>query len=222
MLLFLFEYRAATVLIHNQFPGATAGAITKFEIDNDVISLDGRDPLCTESEVDVNGRLRVRIRRSTSSVPGSAILSPSIVLTPRDSNLTNAEIFSLNTPMHDQLIHHANADNNNIAADLGFGFAATSPRLSSGYASSDAYSLQPTPCRASNSNETTDNNLGLPTWIRSSPLGEMVFLQQPSPAKKSARESPGKPQGDDGTGGGGDGQDPRDGVRGSSLIFVNF
>ncbi|KAJ4700898.1 Auxin efflux carrier component [Melia azedarach] len=144
LLLFLFEYRAATLLIHTQFPGTTAASITKFELDNDVISLDGRDPLRTESETDGNGRIRVRIRRSTSSAPDST-LSSSICLTPRASNLSNAEIFSINTPapLHD---YHYNSNN-----EIVFWGSATSPRLSN-YASSDAYSLQPTP-RASNFNE---------------------------------------------------------------------
>ncbi|XWS23608.1 hypothetical protein CRYUN_Cryun28dG0029400 [Craigia yunnanensis] len=145
LLLFLFEYRAATLLIKTQFPGSTAATISKFELDNDVISLDGRDLLQTESETDINGRIRVRIRRSTSSAPDST-LSSSICLTPRASNLSNAEIFSVNTP--------GGPINNEIVfcnGDLGFGYRAVSPHLS-GYASSDAYSLQPTP-RASNCNE---------------------------------------------------------------------
>ncbi|CAA2965782.1 auxin efflux carrier component 6 [Olea europaea subsp. europaea] len=159
LLLFLFEYRAATILIHNQFPGHTAASITKFEIDNDVISLDGRDPLCTESIIDDTGHIRVRIRRSISSAPDSR-LSSSIGLTPRASNLSNAEIFSINTPSRLNEFHN----------ELALGYRSTSPRLS-GYASSDAYSLQPTP-RASNFNEldiTTMTTTGVvtPSWARS-------------------------------------------------------
>ncbi|KAH6789134.1 Auxin efflux carrier family protein [Perilla frutescens var. frutescens] len=158
LLLFLFEYRAATILIQTRFPGQTAAAITKFQIDNDVISLDGRDPLCTDSEIDDNGRIRVRIRRSTSS----AAPSSSMGLTPRASNLSNAEIFSINTPH-----------------EFGFGHRPVSPRLS-GYASSDAYSLQPTP-RASNFNE-------FDLTATSSPSGKV--FRQPSPAVKMVWESP--------------------------------
>ncbi|MFQ6669334.1 hypothetical protein Gotur_034631 [Gossypium turneri] len=166
---------AATLLIKTQFPGPTAATISKFELDNDVISLDGRDPLRTESETDINGRIRVRIRRSTSSAPESA-LSSSICLTPRASNLSNAEIFSVNTP--------GGPNNNEIVfcnGDLGFGYRAVSPRLS-GYASSDAYSLQPTP-RASNFNEMdviTTAAGNTPTWMRSPVAGGKVF-RQPSP-----------------------------------------
>lgn len=169
--MFLFEYRAATILIKNQFPGNVAAAITKFEIDNDVISLDGRSPLCTESEIDGNGRIHVRIRRSTSSAPESAF-SSSIGITPRASNLSNAEIFSVHTPLQDIPFGHG---------DLGVGFRAASPRLSGGYASSDAYSLQPTP-RASNFNEmdvTTSGNT--PMWVMSPVAGKV--LRQASPGK---------------------------------------
>lgn len=158
LLLFLFEYRAATILIQTRFPGQTAAAITKFEIDNDIISLDGRDPLCTDSEIDDHGRIRVRIRRSTSS----AAPSSSMGLTPRASNLSNAEIFSINTPL-----------------EYGFGHRPVSPRLS-GYASSDAYSLQPTP-RASNFNE-------FDLAAASPPPGKA--FRQPSPAVKMVWESP--------------------------------
>ncbi|XP_037493684.1 auxin efflux carrier component 6 isoform X1 [Jatropha curcas] len=219
LLLFLFEYRAATHLIKTQFPGPTAASITKIELDNDVISLDGRDPLRTESETDGNGRIRLRILRSTSSAPDSA-LSSSINLTPRPSNLSNAEIFSVNTPapFHEYNInntssgysHYNHGANNEIiicSGDLGFGYrSGTSPRLS-GYASSDAYSLQPTP-RASNFNELdVTNSAGTPYWVRSPVAGK--FFRQQSPAVPEVRmawgESPGK--GQNGSAGGGGGKD---------------
>ncbi|KAL6316943.1 hypothetical protein AAG906_024481 [Vitis piasezkii] len=129
LLLFLFEYRAATLLIKNQFPGSTAASISKFEIDGDVISLDGRDPVRTESEIDGNGRIRVRIRRSTSSAPDSA-LSSSMGITPRASNLSGAEIFSVNTPAPLHEYHNGNADIAFGNGDLGFGYRSASPRLS--------------------------------------------------------------------------------------------
>ncbi|KAL5560447.1 hypothetical protein UlMin_036658 [Ulmus minor] len=186
LLLFLFEYRAAILLIQNQFPGSAAAAISKFEIDDDIISLDGRDPLCTESEIDNHGRIRVRIRRSTSSVPESG-LSSSIGITPRASNLSNAEVYSVNTPLE---IPFGNSD-------LAFGYRSASPRLS-GYGSSDAYSLQPTP-RASNFNEldtsTVTTTANTPTWALS-PVGGKVLRQSPPafPSNKTAWESPGKGQ----------------------------
>ncbi|CAL5384559.1 unnamed protein product [Camellia sinensis] len=192
LLLFLFEYRAATILIQTQFPGSTAASISKFEIDGDVISLDGRDPLRTESEIDGTGRIRVRIRRSTSSAPDSA-LSSSIGITPRASNLSGAEVYSVHTP----------APQHDISfGDLAFGYRSASPRLS-GYASSDAYSLQPTP-RASNFNELDITMANTPTWVRS-PVAGKVF-RHPSPAfsgMKMVWESPEKYEGGGGGGGGG-------------------
>uniref|UniRef100_A0A2N9GRZ1 Auxin efflux carrier component n=1 Tax=Fagus sylvatica TaxID=28930 RepID=A0A2N9GRZ1_FAGSY len=166
LLLILFEYRAATLLIQNQFPGSTAASITKIELDNDVISLDGRDPLRTESEVESNGRIRVRIRRSISSNPDSSTSIP--ISTPRPSNLSNAEIFSVNT----------------------FGYRSGSPRLS-GYASSDAYSLQPTP-RASNFNEleesnTNNTNTPVSVWSRSPVPGTGRLFRHPSPVFAGVR-----------------------------------
>ncbi|KAK2991596.1 hypothetical protein RJ640_026997 [Escallonia rubra] len=167
LLLFLFEYRAATILIRHQFPGPAAASISSFHVDGDVASLHGGDPLRTESETDARGRTRVRIRRSTDST---------MTVTPRASNLSGAEIFSVNTP---------------VTGDFGF----------SGYASSDVYSLQPTP-RASNFNEfelgsATAGNT--PSWVRS-PAAGRVF-RQPSPAVGGMRivwGSPGEYRGEEG------------------------
>ncbi|XP_058089742.1 auxin efflux carrier component 6 [Magnolia sinica] len=180
LLLFLFEYRAANLLIREQFPGTAAASISKFEIDGDVISLDGRDPLRTESEVDGTGRIRVRIRRSTSSAPDSA-LSSSIAITPRASNLSGAEIYSVKSPAQQPDFPNGIADMAFTNADVAFGYRSASPRLS-GYASSDAYSLQPTP-RASNFNEldtTTATTTNTPIWVRS-PAAGRIFRQH-SPA----------------------------------------
>jgi auxin efflux carrier family len=96
LMLFLFEYRGARILIGEQFPD-TAGSIISFKVDSDVLSLDGKEPLQTEAEVGEDGKLHVKVRKSTSS--RSEIFSrPShggVSLTPRPSNLTNAEIYSL-------------------------------------------------------------------------------------------------------------------------------
>ncbi|KAF7816753.1 Auxin efflux carrier component 6 [Senna tora] len=149
VLLVLLEYRAATFLIKRQFPGPMAADITRIDVDGDVISLDGRDvPLRAESETDNQGRIRVRIRRSTSSAPDDSPLS-----------LSNADIFSVNTPLHLQDFH--------AHVGSGFGYPCGSPELS-GYASSDAYSLQPTP-RPSNFNEleAAATMRSPPTWSRS-------------------------------------------------------
>lgn len=99
LMLFLFEYRGARLLIAEQFPD-TAGSIISFRVDSDIISLDGKEPLQTEAEVGEDGKLHVTVRKSTSS--RSEIFSrrshgpnSGLSLTPRPSNLTNAEIYSL-------------------------------------------------------------------------------------------------------------------------------
>ncbi|KAK6944471.1 Membrane transport protein [Dillenia turbinata] len=99
LMLFLFEYRGAKLLIVEQFPD-TAGSIISFRVDSDIISLDGKEPLQTEAEVGEDGKLHVTVRKSTSS--RSEVFSrrshgpnSGVSLTPRPSNLTNAEIYSL-------------------------------------------------------------------------------------------------------------------------------
>ncbi|GER51912.1 auxin efflux carrier [Striga asiatica] len=101
LMLFLFEYRGARTLIAEQFPD-TAGSIISFRVDSDIISLDGKEPLQTEAEIGEDGKLHVTVRKSASS--RSEIFSrrshgggpnSGLSLTPRPSNLTNAEIYSL-------------------------------------------------------------------------------------------------------------------------------
>ncbi|CAI9761187.1 unnamed protein product [Fraxinus pennsylvanica] len=99
LMLFLFEYRGARMLIAEQFPD-TAGSIISFRVDSDIISLDGKEPLQTEAEIGEDGKLHVTVRKSTSS--RSEIFSrrshgpnSGVSMTPRPSNLTNAEIYSL-------------------------------------------------------------------------------------------------------------------------------
>ncbi|KAK9157461.1 hypothetical protein Scep_004035 [Stephania cephalantha] len=99
LLLFLFEYRGAKLLIVEQFPD-TAGSIVSFKIDSDIISLDGKEPLQTEAQVGEDGKLHVTVRKSTSSRSEifsrrSHGLNSAVSITPRPSNLTNAEIYSL-------------------------------------------------------------------------------------------------------------------------------
>ncbi|KAH9738887.1 auxin efflux carrier component [Citrus sinensis] len=87
------------MLIAEQFPD-TAGSIISFKVDSDIISLDGKEPLQTEAEVGEDGKLHVTVRKSASS--RSEIFSrrshgpnSGVSLTPRPSNLTNCEIYSL-------------------------------------------------------------------------------------------------------------------------------
>ncbi|XP_068658335.1 probable auxin efflux carrier component 1b [Aristolochia californica] len=99
LMLFLFEYRGAKLLIVEQFPD-NAGSIISFRVDSDIISLDGKEPLQTEAEVGEDGKLHVTVRKSTSSRSEifsrrSHGMNSGVSLTPRPSNLTNAEIYSL-------------------------------------------------------------------------------------------------------------------------------
>lgn len=95
LLLFLFEYRGAKMLIMEQFP-ETAASIVSFKVDSDVVSLDGQDFLETDAEIGDDGKLHVTVRKSNASRrslgPGSFS-----ALTPRPSNLTGAEIYSLSS-----------------------------------------------------------------------------------------------------------------------------
>ncbi|XP_028794951.1 auxin efflux carrier component 6-like isoform X1 [Neltuma alba] len=183
LLLFLFEYRAATFLIRSKFPGPTAASIVKFEVDGDVISLDGRDvPLRTETETDSHGRIRVRIRRSTSSAPDSTLSSSVGLATPR---LSNAEIFSANTPLHLLQSHHAGA-----AEDIRFGYPTGSPRVIDYATSSDACSLQATP-RASNFNEYEMTMPRSPPLWTTSPASGGRNYQQLSPGMCQGGDGPG-------------------------------
>lgn len=97
LMLFMFEYRGARMLITEQFPD-TAGAIASIVVDPDVVSLDGRrDAIETEAEVKEDGKIHVTVRRSNAS--RSDVYSRRSMgfssTTPRPSNLTNAEIYSL-------------------------------------------------------------------------------------------------------------------------------
>jgi auxin efflux carrier family protein len=98
LMLFMFEYRGARILITEQFPD-TAGAIASIVVDPDVVSLDGRnDAIETETEVKDDGKLHVTVRRSNASrsdVYSRRSMGFGSGTTPRPSNLTNAEIYSL-------------------------------------------------------------------------------------------------------------------------------
>ncbi|KAL4203345.1 hypothetical protein AMTRI_Chr01g127440 [Amborella trichopoda] len=99
LMLFLFEYRGARLLISEQFPD-NAGSIISVAVESDVLSFDGREPLQTEAEIGEDGKLHVRVRKSTSSRSEifsrrSQGLNSGNSMTPRPSNLTNAEIYSL-------------------------------------------------------------------------------------------------------------------------------
>ncbi|XP_006845765.2 auxin efflux carrier component 2 [Amborella trichopoda] len=99
LMLFMFEYRGAKVLITEQFPD-TAQSITSFKVESDILSLDGREPLLADAEIGQDGKLHVVVRKSLSSRSQissykSQCLNSATSVTPRTSNLTGVEIYSL-------------------------------------------------------------------------------------------------------------------------------
>ncbi|KAG5006189.1 hypothetical protein JHK85_024731 [Glycine max] len=67
LLLVLFEYRGAKLLISEQFP-ETAGSIATLRVDSSVSSLNGREPLHADAEVGENGQLHVVVRSMSRSM----------------------------------------------------------------------------------------------------------------------------------------------------------
>ncbi|XWS63914.1 hypothetical protein CRYUN_Cryun06bG0142400 [Craigia yunnanensis] len=142
-LLFLFEYRGAKILIMEQFP-ETAASIVSFKVDSDVVSLDGRDFLETDTEIDEDGKLHVTVRKSNAS---RRSLGPCSLpaLTPRPSNLTGAEIYSLSSSRK-PTSRGLNFNNSDFYSMMGIqGF----PGRQSNFGPADLYSVQssrgPTP-----------------------------------------------------------------------------
>ncbi|KAJ7970271.1 Auxin efflux carrier component [Quillaja saponaria] len=137
LMLFMFEFRGARMLISEQFPD-TAGSIVSIHVDSDIMSLDGRQPLETDAEIKEDGKLHVTVRRSNASRSDifsrrSQGLSST---TPRPSNLTNAEIYSLQssrnpTPRGSSFNHTdfysmmAGGRNSNFGASDVYGFSTS-------------------------------------------------------------------------------------------------
>ncbi|ESQ34480.1 hypothetical protein EUTSA_v10007111mg [Eutrema salsugineum] len=141
LLLFLFEYRGAKILIMEQFP-ETAASIVSFKVESDVVSLDGHDFLETDAQIGDDGKLHVTVRKSNAS--RRSFCGPN--MTPRPSNLTGAEIYSLSTTPRG-----SNFNNSDFYSMMGF----PGGRLSN-FGPADMYSVQssrgPTP-RPSNFDE---------------------------------------------------------------------
>ncbi|KAH7405471.1 hypothetical protein KP509_15G071700 [Ceratopteris richardii] len=180
LMLFLFEFRAARLLVMEQFPD-TAASIVSFKVESDVMSLDGREPLQTQAEVGEDGKIRVTIRRSTSSRSqalnsfasprrslGLISMPSSKAITPRPSNLTGAEIYSVYSSRNNTPRDHGmnNPDLHSLMSAK-----AVSPRPSN-FTTSDIYSVQssrgPTP-RASNFNEDNYREANAASKISNSP-----------------------------------------------------
>ncbi|PIA33535.1 hypothetical protein AQUCO_04100165v1 [Aquilegia coerulea] len=151
LLLFLFEYRGAKMLIMEQFP-ETAASIVSFKIDSDVMSLDGRDFLQTDAEIGNDGKLHVTVRKSNASRRSLGPCSLS-GLTPRPSNLTGAEIYSLSSSRN-PTPRASNFNNSDFYSMMG---CQGLQGRQSNFGTTDLYSVQssrgPTP-RPSNFEET--------------------------------------------------------------------
>lgn len=169
LLLILYEYRAAKILIMEQFP-ENAASIVSFKVDSDVMSLDGREPVLTEADIGDDGKLHVKVRRSVSSRSpgmqshihsgrslGLTSIPSSKALTPRPSNLTGAEIYSMHSSVN--LTPRDSSFNHNEFYSM---MSGRSPHRPSNFTASDVYSLQssrgPTP-RTSNFNEENSKDL---------------------------------------------------------------
>ncbi|KAL5149445.1 Auxin efflux carrier component 2 [Glycine soja] len=144
-MLFMFEYRGAKLLITEQFP-ETAGSITSFRVDSDVVSLNGREPLQTDAEIGEDGKLHVVVKRSAaSSMISSFNKSHLTSMTPRASNLTGVEIYSVQSSR--EPTPRASSFNQ---TDFYAMFASKAPSPKHGYTNSfqsnggigDVYSLQ--------------------------------------------------------------------------------
>lgn len=145
LMLFLFEYRGAKLLIAEQFP-ETAGSITSFRVDSDVVSLNGREPLQADAEIGDDGKLHVVVRRSSaassmvSSFNKTHGMNSLTSMTPRASNLTGVEIYSVQSSR--EPTPRASSFNQ---TDFYAMFASKAPSPKHGYTNSfhgDVYSLQ--------------------------------------------------------------------------------
>ncbi|KAG8388034.1 hypothetical protein BUALT_Bualt02G0083200 [Buddleja alternifolia] len=159
LMLFMFEYRGARLLISEQFPD-TAGSIVSIHVDSDIMSLDGRQPLETEAEIKEDGKLHVTVRKSNAS--RSDIYSRRSMgfssTTPRPSNLSNAEIYSLQSSRNPT--PRGSSFNHTDFYSM-MGGTANNGARNSNFGANDVYGLSasrgPTP-RPSNFEEETGTN----------------------------------------------------------------
>ncbi|CAJ1975828.1 unnamed protein product [Sphenostylis stenocarpa] len=126
LLLFMFEYRGAKLLISEQFPD-TAGAIFSVRVDSNVGSLNGREPLHADAEIGENGELHVVVRSMSRSLSiNMASTFHKSYSTPRASILTGfpsyREPFSLQKAgfeegmvnMHEKRFCRSKSDSNRV------------------------------------------------------------------------------------------------------------
>lgn len=186
LLLFLFEYRGAKMLITEQFP-ETAASIVSFKVESDVVSLDGQDFLETDAEIGDDGKLHVTVRKSNASRRSLGHCSLP-TLTPRPSNLTGAEIYSLSSSRN-PTPRGSNFNHTDFYSMMGFGgrlsnFGQSDTSRLSNFGPADMYSVQssrgPTP-RPSNFEENC-----APGGLMSSPKFGFYPGQQVNPTSYPA------------------------------------
>ncbi|GAB2226659.1 hypothetical protein Droror1_Dr00022478 [Drosera rotundifolia] len=139
LLLFLFEYRGAKILIMEQFP-ETAASIVSFKVDSDVVSLDGRDFLETDAAIGGDGKLHVTVRKSNASRRSLAGPGSLPSYTPRPSNLTGAEIYSLSSSRN-PTPRGSNFNNADFYNMMGYGGGGFGGRPSN-FGGAELYSVQ--------------------------------------------------------------------------------
>lgn len=133
LLLFLFEFRAAKVLISEQFPD-TAGSIVSVRVESDIVSLDEFECLEADGILGGDGKLRVTLRKSNSS------RSRRFSSSPRPSNFSGVEIYSMSSTSCNQTPRGSSFDPADFYAMTGvqgyakrnssFSASASSPRTS--------------------------------------------------------------------------------------------
>ncbi|EPS59246.1 hypothetical protein M569_15563, partial [Genlisea aurea] len=185
LLLFLFEYRGAKMLIMEQFP-ETAASIVSFKVESDVVSLDGQDFIETDTKIGNDGKLHVTVRKSNASRR-----SLGHGITPRPSNLTGAEIYSISSSRN-PTPRGSNFNHSDFYSMMGFpgrlsNFGNSDTGRLSNFNVADVFSVQssrgPTP-RPSNFEE----NSAPGALIASPKFG--YYPPQPAPAAAAAASYP--------------------------------
>ncbi|KAE8802575.1 putative auxin efflux carrier component 3b [Hordeum vulgare] len=119
LLLFLFEFRAARLLISGRFPAA---AVADVAVDPDVTSLDSSHAEA-QAHVAPDGSMRVVVRRSTASLSRRSLLNDTVAgmsSPPRASNLTGVEFYSVTSSRN----HSSSFTHDDFSATTGGGGAA--------------------------------------------------------------------------------------------------
>ncbi|KAF6986539.1 hypothetical protein CFC21_004277 [Triticum aestivum] len=128
LLLFLFEFRAARLLISGRFPAA---AVADVRVDPDVVSLDGSHAEA-QAEVAPDGSMRVVVRRSAASLSRRSLLNGAAAGMPspaRESSVTGVEIFSVSSSRNHTPRGSSSFTHGDFSATTGGGGGAAAPAL---------------------------------------------------------------------------------------------